>query len=90
MEFDLESAKLGLEQVSNLLAIYREFLCYECPEAGSCTDDEKNAAFVFVLHSRPFFSIIDAAQDKIAAMCKEITFALKKDYEEGKKRGEPA
>lgn len=90
-EFDLEQAVLELECVNNLLSVYREFFYDECPEAENCTNEEKIDAFLFAARSRHFFSLIDASQDKIIAMRKEMAAAIEQQYRESKKKaGEAA
>ena len=89
-KLDLERAKLELVHISNLVCAYEEFYENECPEAENCTDDEKIVAFIFAARSHQFFSLIDAAQDKINAMCEEITTAVENTYKESKKGGEVA
>lgn len=86
-EFDLESAERELECINNLLCTYQEFFNDECPEENDRVDDVKLAALLFASRVRQYHSLIDAAQDKIIAMRKEITAAIEKHYGESKKKG---
>lgn len=51
---------------------------------------KKISAFIFAARSHQFYSLIDAAHDKIIAMCEEITVAIEKAYKESKKGGDVA
>ncbi len=89
-EFDLEDATHGLEQINDLLCIYKEFVDNECPENDTCGDDAKLAAQLFASRTRQFSCLIDAAQDKIIAICNEMETTIEKYHQSKKKGGDVA
>lgn len=78
---------MELECANNLLCVYQEFFCEECPEENDNSRDAQLAALVFSGRVRQYCSLIDAAQTKINAMCKEMAAAIKPQSRESKKKG---
>lgn len=86
-EFELEDAVHELEQINDLLNIYNEFVRNECPEAEARGEDVKLAAQIFAIRTHNYFSLIEAAQDKLSVIRHAMEAAIGKSFEDKKDGG---
>ena len=80
-DFDLESAEIELLHVSNLLSVFDEFFQNEVPAM-----DDQEGSIHFVRRVGNYYSLIEAAHDKIDSMRSEMEASINSYYAEAKKR----
>lgn len=81
-DFDLEAAASELESATNLLSIFKELVVAECPEITAPKGDVSYefAAKTFSSRTEYFLTLVDAAQDKIVGLCKQMDDAIEAHF----------